>query len=134
MFSKFPLDRLTSNIPVLRLFIFKVIHILEDILDHKTTNHWLVIIFHVEQFYTFCLLHSHIPVFTSSQHLSAFFFFFHHQQHTGSFITSKGKLFTSGALSRNASQHVEKDSVPASLLQIDYFDEVLAALFSKLCL
>lgn len=40
-------------------------------------------------------------------------------------------MFQPGALSRNASQHVEKDTVPASQLQIDYFDELLAAVILK---
>lgn len=40
-------------------------------------------------------------------------------------------MFQLGALSRNAPQHVENDAVPTSRLQIDYFDELLAALFSK---
>lgn len=94
MFSKFPLNHLTSNIFVFILFIFQVIHALEDILYRKTSV-WLVIIFHVEHFLHVLpapLSYSCSYILSTPPHF--FVFFFHHPQHTGSFITSKGNLCT----------------------------------------
>lgn len=88
-----------------------MIHVLEDTLYRKTSV-WLVIIFHVEQFYACSALIFLLR--TSSQHLNLFFFFSSSFAHRlihnlqGQFMHMH--MFQQGALSRNAPQHVEKDT------------------------
>lgn len=134
MFSIFPVNNFTTNISVFILLIFKVIHTLEDISYRKSGGDY----FPCRAVLHILLLHSDIPARTSSQHLNVFCFFSSSIAHRlihnlqGQFMHLH--MFQLGALSRNVSQHVEKDTVPTCRLQIDYFDELLATLFSKLCI
>lgn len=127
----FPPNRSATNISVFKLLIFKVSHVLEDavkaVCDYfpcRAALHTLPAPLSHPCSY---ILSTPQRFFSSS---SSAHRLIHNLQ--GQFMRTH--MFQPGALSRNAPQHVEKDTVPTSRLQIDYFDELLAAIFSKPCI